>query len=106
MFPQIEYKEKQVVICFNGGALEYLQSIYRDPTQEQHTRMRAASLAIAYESPKLVATAVLDGKDFGAILDKRVAHWRKVDSLPRVPTPPVEVKRALPHIYDKRYRRI
>jgi hypothetical protein len=51
MFPVMEYKDKEEqVIPFNGSALNYLQSIYRDPGQEQHTRMRAASMAIAYES--------------------------------------------------------
>jgi hypothetical protein len=68
---------------FNGTALEYLQSIYRDPTQEQFTRMRAARDAIAYESPKLVAAAVITGQDFASLLDRRIAHMRKVEGTDR-----------------------
>ena len=55
----------------------YLQSIYRDPTQEQHVRMRAARDAIAYESPKLIATALIDGRDFATRLERAVARSRR-----------------------------
>ena len=94
---------------FNGTALEYLQSIYRDPTQEQFVRMRAARDAIAYESPKLVAAAVLDGKSFAELLERRIAHMRKVQAgLFETPNerPTVEITRPLPPAYDRRYRRV
>jgi hypothetical protein len=61
---------------------------------------------LPFFAPKLQATAHIDGKDFGSILDRRVAHWKKINSQPRAITPPVEVKPALPHVYDRRYRRI
>jgi len=106
----------EIVEPFNGNALEYLQSIYRDPTQEQFTRMRAARDAIAYESPKLVATAVIDGKDFATLLDRRIAHMRKVEAARIIDAKPVEpkpkpaptgqIKPYVPTVPDKRYRRI
>jgi|SRR6516225_12463750 hypothetical protein len=110
MFPQIEYKKKEeMIVSFSGTALEYLQSIYRDPTQEQFIRMRAARDAIAYESPKLAVMATVDGKSFAELLDRRIAHMRKVQAgLIATPKerPTVEITRPLPPAYDRRYRRV
>jgi hypothetical protein len=112
MFPQIEYKEKEVVVCFNGNALQYLQSIYRDPSQEQHTRMRAAAMAIAFESPKLAVLATVGKEDFGAILDRAVERSKRVmvDVKPIEPKPappqPIVEERWLPTVPDlRRFRR-
>jgi hypothetical protein len=53
------------------SALEYLQAIYRDPTQSEVKRMRAAALALPYESPRLNAIAhVTDDGTFGERLDR------------------------------------
>jgi hypothetical protein len=59
------------------SALGYLQSIYRDPLQPAVVRMRAATIAIAYESPRLAVTAYLsNADDFGARLDKAIEQSR------------------------------
>jgi hypothetical protein len=58
-----------------GNALDLLQSIYRDPRVPLPVRMRAASIAIPFESPKLSVTTVLgDEASFGAMLDRAIAR--------------------------------
>jgi hypothetical protein len=109
-FPPIEYKEEQVIF-FKGSALDYLQSIYRDPAEERYVRMRAAIAAIPFESPKLQATATLQlGLDFASRLDRAVLRSARVKLVARVtdrlkPTPTVEIKPHLPTVPDRRYRR-
>ena|SRR6516164_10863704 len=110
-FPPIEYKEEQVVF-FKCTALDYLQSIYRDLTEERYVRMRAAIAAIPFESPKLQATATLQlGLDFASKLERAVLRSAKVKLVARVPverpkpTPTVEIKPHLPTVPDRRYRR-
>jgi hypothetical protein len=57
------------------NALGYLQSIYKDPLQPTHVRMRAASLAIPFESRKLAVVAqVADDGSFAERLDRALAR--------------------------------
>jgi hypothetical protein len=52
-------------------ALEYLQSIYRDPLQPAPVRMRAATIAIQYESPRLAVTGYIrDDASFAEALER------------------------------------
>src|SRR6516164_4608009 len=111
-FPPIESKEGEEVVSFNGSALDYLQSVYRDPTREPYVRMRAAIAAISFESPKLQATATLQlGLDFATKLDRAVLRSAKVKLVASAPverpkpTPTVEIKPHLPTVPDRRYRR-
>jgi hypothetical protein len=48
------------------NALEYLQSVYRNPAEPEGKRMRAAIESLPYENPKLSAVAVghLTREDF------------------------------------------
>jgi hypothetical protein len=56
-------------------ALGYLQSIYRDPLQPASVRMRAAALAIPFESPKLAVIAqVADDGSFAERLERALAR--------------------------------
>lgn len=43
---------------FEGNALAYLMSIYKNPAIEMHTRMDAAKTAINFESARLATTSV------------------------------------------------
>jgi hypothetical protein len=100
MFPQIEYKRGGPVVSFNGNGLEYLQSIYRDPAQEQHTRMRAAIAALPFESPKLIAAAIGSmSLDFEARLERAV---RRSNGVRLLPTRPIELAQPEPQPFRRR----
>ena len=54
------------------SALEYLQSIYRNPLEPTGVRMRAAAMAIPFESPKLAVTTILDEGDLADRLERAI----------------------------------
>jgi hypothetical protein len=54
-------------------SLEFLQAIYRSPAQPMARRMKAASIAIQYESPKLAVTVALADQSFAARLQAAIA---------------------------------
>jgi hypothetical protein len=71
--PQEEVEESPV-----GSALEYLQSIYKNPMQPEHTRIRAAAMALPFESPKLAVTGhVNDSTSFAQALEKAIQRSRE-----------------------------
>jgi hypothetical protein len=55
-----------------ASALGYLQSIYRNPSEPESRRMRAAIAALPFESPKLAVTAYLNEGDLGERLDRAI----------------------------------
>jgi hypothetical protein len=56
------------------SSLELLQAIYRDCKQPLSVRMRAATVTLPFEVPKLSAVAVMNGDDFGSRLDAAIAR--------------------------------
>jgi hypothetical protein len=71
-------------------SLTLLQAVYRDPALPLSTRLRAASIAISFELPKLAVTAVLsDQGDFAARLDRAIDRAGGVRMLPQ-PGPTIE----------------
>jgi hypothetical protein len=56
------------------NSLEYLQRIYRDPTQPHTVRMRAAIEALPFETPRVSAVAVgyLTANDLATRLDRAI----------------------------------
>src|SRR5215831_15319386 len=72
-------------------ALGYLKSVYNDPMQSTAARMKAASIAIEYERPRLAVTASIESKDFAALLDKARQRIANLDQ-PReiVENPPTK----------------
>src|SRR5262249_43032242 len=59
-------------------SLEFLQAVYTDDEMPLHTRMRAAMACLPFESPKLLATAVLNEDSFAELLERRL---RKLDEM-------------------------
>ena len=64
-----------------ANSLEFLQAIYRSATQPMARRMKAASIAIQYESPKLAVTAVVEGSDsLAARLNRAIERSARVEA--------------------------
>jgi len=57
--------------------LSTLQAIYRCNELPLHTRMRAAMACLPFETPKLLATAIVNGQDFATLLDQRIARYQQ-----------------------------
>jgi hypothetical protein len=64
-------------------ALGLLQAVYRDPGQSLSVRLRAASLALPFERPKLGAIAYsnVDPAEFAAALDRALERSGKRDAV-------------------------
>ena len=63
-------------VVMPASALEYLQSIYRNPSEPDGRRMRAAMAALPFESPKLNAVAVMNDEGFSIMLEKAIQRSR------------------------------
>jgi hypothetical protein len=75
-FPVMEYQDPEAPD--GETALGLLQAVYRDKRTPLHTRMRAATIAIQYETPKLAVTGYLrDDATFAQALDRAIARSRE-----------------------------
>ena len=75
-FPEMEYKASGDEAPSADTALELLQAVYRCPKLPLPVRMRAAAIAIPFETPKLAVTTNLSNENFAAMLDKAIARSR------------------------------
>jgi hypothetical protein len=79
MYEEDEASEEQcpvMLVEVPANALEYLQSIYRNPSEPDGRRMRAAMAALPFETPKLAVTTNISNENFAAMLDKAIARSR------------------------------
>jgi hypothetical protein len=64
-------------------ALTFLKAVYQHPKVPLSVRMRAASIAISFEVPKLAVTAVVTNQDdFATRLDRCIARAKETRMLP------------------------
>jgi hypothetical protein len=98
----------------DAKAHDVLVSIYRNPRMSWRDRMRAAALAIAYESPKLAVTASVPfNETFANLLDRATRRSEKVMKVipasiePKPEPDPPKPTRYKPHatIDVRRFRR-
>lgn len=76
---QLESEREELVVPAGATSLDFLQAIYRNPTQSTSRRMRAAIAALPFEHPKLAVTATLgDVESFAARLEAARQRAAKV----------------------------
>ena len=95
-----------------ANSLDFLQMVYRNSSLPLATRMRAAIYCLPFETPKLLATAIVNEGSFAEILDRRIARIQQmklleasgakiIDAQPQ----PVETKPPIARTPDRRFRR-
>lgn len=78
LLPDLSRPELQEPVV-GTSSLELLRSIYSDPNQSMHRRLRAAIAALPFEYPKLaVVASIKDGGEFAARLEAAIARSKKV----------------------------
>jgi hypothetical protein len=81
-FPEMEYEREdgaELELAPDEASLDFLQKVYRSSRQPLSVRMRAAAIALPFESPKLtaVATSNMNGDHFAAMLERAVLRSRE-----------------------------
>jgi hypothetical protein len=68
----MEMFEESAEASTHADALAFLRAVYQCRTVPLPVRMKAASIAIEYERPRLAVTALVDGRDFRAKLERAI----------------------------------
>jgi hypothetical protein len=84
-------------------ALDYLRSVYRNPLECTHVRLKAAAVAIEYERPRLAVIASIGGDDFAEQLGRCIERSAKVKVIEAAPV--CGSPSPAPMVPDRRYRR-
>jgi hypothetical protein len=101
-----ERRMSELELVPNGAPLDFLEAVMRNPELSLPVRMRAAIEAAPYRHPKLSATAIMSGQDFGSLLDARLARNAPPKQIaPPVPHDPAELLPKAPASSDRRFRR-
>jgi len=80
LLDRIEEKEKmegQIQLSTSATSLDFIQAVYRDPTQPIQRRMRAAAAALPFEHPKLAVVAQVTETDLAERLMQALAARAK-----------------------------
>ena len=75
-------------------ALAFLRQVYQDPLECTHVRLKAASIAIEYERPRLAVIASIGGDDFAERLTRAIERSAKVSPKVIEATPAKLIRRA------------
>jgi len=70
---------EQIELAPDANSLDLLRAVYRNNELPLHTRMRAAMAALKHEVPALLATAIVNERDFATLLDQRIDKLRKME---------------------------
>jgi hypothetical protein len=74
---RIEAQQAEAAEAFKGNAHDLLVATYQGRYRPTPMQVRAATIAIAYESPRLAVTAYLSNADnFAAQLDRAIENSR------------------------------
>jgi len=104
-------------VSTDASSLDFLQAVYRNPEVQLPVRMRAAGMALPFESPKLAVVATINGGDFAGQLDKAIERssrvMKTIDHQPTQPpstaalssSEPMTSNGHKPSVPDRRYRR-
>ena len=84
---------KAVGGAFEGDALAYLISIYKDPLKPENLRIDAAKAAIRYERPAIAPVERRDPESDFVPLAERLAYYERRDEIEASETKVVELKK-------------
>lgn len=84
--------EKSLGDAFEGDALAYLMSVYKDPSKPENLRIDAAKAAIRYERPALAPVEQATESDFVPLAERLKAYERE-DEITASASKVVELKK-------------
>ena len=84
---------KAVGGAFEGDALAYLMSVYKDPSKPENLRIDAAKAAIRYERPALAPVEQGGPESDYVPLAERIAYYEREDALEASAIKVVELKK-------------